>query len=146
MSIEVLKNGQTNHIFELEIIGKNSMPIYYNAFDIINTINEDNSIILKYIENNKVLGFCIIDINDNRYHITSIAVDENHRKKQIGTKLIEYIKNNYDVSVISLYVQSCNDVAINFYKKNNFKFVKKLENYYTTLKNKGAYYCELSVF
>ena len=146
MSIEILRSGQINDIFQLEKIGKVSLPIYYGAFHIINTLKDDKSIILKYITDNKVSGFCIIDINeDKRYHITSIAVDKNHRKKHIGTKLIEYIKNNYDVNIISLYVQSCNDVAINFYKKNGFKIIEKEEDYYTTLPHKEAYYCELLV-
>ena len=41
---------------------------------------------------------------------------------------------------ISLYVQSTNDIAIRFYKKNGFKNIKLLIKYYESLDDKNAYY------
>ena len=60
-------------------------------------------------------------------------------RKGIGMKLINKVKED-DNHEISLYVQSTNDIAIEFYKKNGFKNIKLLKDYYESLDDKNAYY------
>ena len=143
MSVITLKKKEYDDIFKVEVIGKKNLEIYYNAFDILNTLIKKDHIILKYVQNKEVIGFVIVKIYENkRYHIMSIAVSDIYKKNNIGTKLIQYIKDTYDVAKISLYVQSCNTIAISFYKKNEFKIINTIEEYYKTLKCKSAYYYE----
>ena len=67
-------------------------------------------------------------------YIMTIGVLDEYRHMHIGSNLLNYIYN------ISLEIESClaiylhviyyNNSAINFYSKNKFKKVKKIENYY----------------
>ena len=89
--------------------------------------------------NNKIVGFCVVKKYGKRHHIMSIAILEEYRRKGIGMKLINKVKED-DNHKISLYVQSTNDIAIRFYKKNGFKNIKLLKDYYESLDDKNAYY------
>ena len=45
-----------------------------------------------------------------------------------------------EISYINLHVHIQNDIAKKFYEKNGFEVVKILDNYYTDIVPKGAYY------
>jgi [ribosomal protein S18]-alanine N-acetyltransferase len=129
----------------LAYIGRQSLPIYYNSIHIFNLSIDPNYILLKSIINDTLVGLCFIKIIDNRYHIMSIAVLDTYRRQGVGNKFIKYVKENYTQNKqnkISLYVQTTNVSAINFYKKNSFIQVKKICNYYEGLDNPDAYYLE----
>ncbi len=86
-----------------------------------------------YEENNDILGFISIDLLGNRSEIIDFIVHINHRKKGIGSllldKAIEISKDNYCKS-ISLEVKSTNKNAVNFYLKHDFKIVSTRKRYY----------------
>ena len=130
---------------DVEEIGKLSLPIYYKLSDLI-YIFFDNSYLYYKIYNNKtdkILGFIIIKKYDRRYHIMSIGVLPEFRRKGLGSLLINYIKE-LDNDKISLYVLTNNKCAINFYNKNKFKQIQRVEDYYTTLPVKSAFYYEFN--
>ena len=54
---------------------------------------------------------------------------------------MKYIKQYFPRSNYSLYVQTTNKNALNFYMKNGFKIKKYVKKYYTNLEDKDAYYC-----
>ena len=57
-------------------------------------------------------------------NLKNIIVNKNYRDKGIGTKLLNYIVDNYkDINSIMLEVRESNNAAIEFYKKNNFKVI-----------------------
>ena len=146
MTITIHKINLTD-IETLEQIGKLSLPIYYNFITIYNLYKDLNYILLKSCINDKLVGLCFIKIIDNRYHIMSIAVLDIYRRQGIGNKFIKYVKENYThnkQNKISLYVQTNNVNAIEFYKKNSFIQVKKMCNYYEGLDNPDAYCFEFS--
>ena len=93
----------------------------------------------KICKKKKILGFAITKKYNRRHHIMSIGVYKKFRNKGLGTKLIDKLKSD-DNDEISLYVQTINTHAIDFYIKKGFKKLKEVENYYNSLENKNAYY------
>ena len=67
-------------------------------------------------------------------YIMTIGVLDEFRKMNIGSNLIKYIYNialEIDNCIgVYLHVICYNDIAIKFYKKNNFKKVNKISEYY----------------
>ena len=82
--------------------------------------------------------------NENNVYIMTINVLESYKRHKIGTQLLQELirlhKNMKEISYINLHVQICNDIAKKFYEKNGFEVVKTLENYYTDIEPKAAYY------
>lgn len=86
-----------------------------------------------YEKNDEILGFITFDILIDRVEIIDFIVHINHRKKGIGSLLLNKaievsISNN--CKSISLEVKSTNKNAISFYIKNNFKNVSTRKRYY----------------
>ena len=83
-----------------------------------------------YIDNNLV-GFIHINKLYENIDIVNIIVNKDYRDKGIGTKLLNYIVDNYkDINSIMLEVRESNNAAIEFYKKNNFKVINVRKKYY----------------
>jgi ribosomal protein S18 acetylase RimI-like enzyme len=82
--------------------------------------------------------------NENNVYIMTINVLENYKRHKIGTQLLQELirlhKNMKEISFINLHVHVQNDIAKKFYEKNGFEVVKILDNYYTDIEPKGAYY------
>ena len=90
-------------------------------------IKGDNSFIYVYLIDNKVCGYLIILDSIDVYEILAIATIEKYRNKGIAQELLDKIKTKD----IFLEVRESNKVAINFYKKNNFKEISIRKNYYS---------------
>jgi len=50
-----------------------------------------------------------------------------------------------EIKFIRLHVQECNTIALKFYEKHGFTNVRKIENYYTDIEPKDAYYLNLKL-
>ena len=112
-------------IFNLEKeIFKNSA---FNRTYLDSLIKADNSFIYTYIIDNKVCGYLMVLDSIDVYEILAIATIEEYRNKGIAQKLLDKIKTKN----IFLEVRESNQVAINFYKKNNFKEISIRKNYYS---------------
>lgn len=104
---------------------------------LINTLLNDFSIELsdnpfrKYLvfDNSAVLVYSKIY---DRIEIDYLFVIPSERKKNIATKLLDYLLNLYNFS-ISLEVRCDNDIAIDLYKKFNFEIVAIRKNYYENI-------------
>ena len=109
--------------YEKEIF-KNSA---FNKSYMETLIKGDNSFIYTYIIDNKVCGYLMVLDSIDVYEILAIATIEEYRNKGIAQKLLDKIKTKN----IFLEVRESNQVAINFYKKNNFKEISIRKNYYS---------------
>ena len=82
-------------------------------------------------------------------YIMTITVLEEYRRYYIGsqllTELINIHKNTNEVKYINLHVQISNQAALKFYLKHNFENMKIVENYYTDIEPKDAYYLKLII-
>ena len=136
----IYSNTKDTDLEEIKNIGKLSLPIYYNNDSLKDVIKNNNYDILVAKKTDKILGFAITSITeDDNIHIMSLACLPNFRRKNIGSKLIKKIKKKNKEKLITLYVQSSNNIAIEFYKKNKFIEIDYVKNYYNNLDDNNAY-------
>lgn len=95
----------------------------------LNTIGDLDKIYVYQVDE-ELIGFIhILNLYDTM-EILNLAVLPNHRNRGIAGKLIKYLDDNFSFAHILLEVNVNNEVAINFYQKNNFKVIRKINNYY----------------
>ena len=86
-----------------------------------------------YIENEEIIGSLKYSIIYDRMEIDNIVVNEEHRGKGIGNKLMSYLVSiaieNRLVN-ITLEVRVSNEIARNLYKKYGFREVALRKFYY----------------
>ena len=109
--------------------------IGWNIKNIESQFSKVNNYSLGYYKANNLVGLLIGDAikNDKDYelelHILFVSKDQ--RRKQIATKLLNYVETNkIKFSQIFIEVAEDNLDAISFYKKNNFVFLNFRHNYY----------------
>ena len=109
--------------------------IGWSLNNIESQFNKVNNYSLGYFKANNLVGLLIGDAiqNDKDYdlelHILFVSKDQ--RRKQIATKLLNYVETNIiKFSQIFIEVAEDNLDAISFYKKNNFVFLNFRHNYY----------------
>ncbi len=93
----------------------------------------ENSCYFVISEYSNVLGFGGLWFNIDEAHIMNIAIKKEHRRKKLGTKLLEYLisyAENEKKDSITLEVNEQNIPAINLYKKLNFEEVGRRKKYY----------------
>ena len=89
--------------------------------------------IITYVEKDKIIGFLLYSLIYDRIEIEQFEVITKERRKGIGDKLLKYLIEKYqdtDIKNITLEVKEDNIVAINLYKKYDFKKVSTREKYY----------------
>ena len=127
----MIKKLTSNNIDYIEQIFNLEKEIFKSsAFSksYLNTlIKGDNSFIYVYLIDDKVCGYLMILDSIDVYEILAIATIEEYRNKGIAQELLDKIKTKD----IFLEVRESNKVAINFYKKNNFKEISIRKNYYS---------------
>ena len=85
-------------------------------------------------QNGEVLGYVGISCILDEGYITNIAVFEEHRKKGVGTALINRLfslASDIKLDFISLEVRASNETAISLYTKLGFKQEGRRKNFYT---------------
>ncbi|MCY7007421.1 ribosomal protein S18-alanine N-acetyltransferase [Fusobacterium simiae] len=90
-------------------------------------LKADNSFIYIYLIDEKVCGYLIVLDSIDVYEILAIATVQESRNKGIAQELLNKIKTKD----IFLEVRESNQIAVNFYKKNNFKQISIRKNYYS---------------
>lgn len=94
--------------------------------------NDKLTKILVYEKDKKVIGFLMyIELVDN-IDILDIIVDEENRKQNIASCLMDYMISelNDTVKVITLEVRKSNIAAINLYEKFGFEIINIRKKYY----------------
>ena len=91
--------------------------------------------------NNTVVGYLSAELLVDHFDILAIAVDNNFRRQNIATYLLDELFNlcqKMKVSDIFLEVRQNNLSAISFYEKVGFQKISTRKNYYTDT-NENAY-------
>lgn len=89
------------------------------------------SITIKAVLDKKIVGFASFYCNDNETftaYLTQIAVSKEVRGKKIGQLLLDEvikISSSKKMKYLKLEVHNENDIAYNFYKKNEFYEIGK---------------------
>ena len=112
--------------------------IGWNLKNIEGQFNKVNNYSIGYFKANSLIGLLIGDTikNEKDYelelHILFVSKDQ--RRKQIATKLLNYVETNIiNFSQIFIEVAEDNLDAISFYKKNNFVFLNFRHSYYRSV-------------
>jgi ribosomal protein S18 acetylase RimI-like enzyme len=80
-----------------------------------------------YVLDGELVGCIGIELlNQKRCEIKHIAVSPRHRNEGIGSKMINFILEQY--SLVSVIAETDND-AVNFYKKYGFEIISQGEKY-----------------
>jgi len=84
--------------------------------------------------NDYIVGYIIFWIKEeDQGHIISLAVDNNYKRQNIGSRLMEVAIDTFkkfNIKRINLEVKTQNKEAIYFYKSIGFKCGEKILNYY----------------
>lgn len=134
----MLNNCTINDIEKIKDLGK----LINSNFDKVNNIEKlinDNKII-GYYDNDILVGFLIYEQVYETIDLLYIVVEPIYRRKNIGTKLLNYLIQTKEFEKIMLEVRCDNSSAIKLYKKFNFKIINIRENYYN---NMDAYVMEM---
>jgi ribosomal protein S18 acetylase RimI-like enzyme len=148
----IVRNANLLDINNLSKCSKECLPIFYTpgqfAFSLL------TSIILIAELDKKIIGYILVDGDDDKLHIMSIAVYKKFRRLGVGTILIKNIeelikKNKNEYKRITLNVHVENNNAIEFYKKLDFIVSKTIEGYYEgsleNSKSQDAFFMEKKV-
>ena len=102
--------------------------------------NNRNSDVIKnhvttniFVHENKYIGYTHIDYETDYWF--GIYLDKDYRNIKLGNLFLNYTLLKTDIKQIKLSVDINNEIAINLYKKNNFKIIEKVNNNYFMTKN-----------
>lgn len=121
---------------EVTMIAKECLPEHWSLKEIQDVLQYDHNIyfVAQREENNQIVGFAGIMVLAEEAELLNIAVLSEFRKKGIGqqllTRLLEEAKIK-NVTRMLLEVRKSNEVAINFYKRNQFEILGDRKKYYT---------------
>jgi len=82
-----------------------------------------------YFMDNKLVGIIGIKKNIENIEILHIGIHPEHRRKNLGTELMDYIKNKGITMILST-----DDDAIIFYQKYGFKYTKYFNEKYQKIR------------
>jgi 2-polyprenyl-3-methyl-5-hydroxy-6-metoxy-1,4-benzoquinol methylase len=137
MNIEYKINNSTieDIVYHLTNCSKLFVPelnTYVNILEYSNKIF-NKSVRFEAYNDGNLIGLLALYINEESKStfITNLSVDINHQKKGVSKKLLNNCKDfnfykNYDFILLEVFKKNIN--AINFYKKNNFKILKNIED------------------
>ncbi len=105
---------------------------FNNIYNILYYIEDNNNYEVLIYKEDIIKGFLILYNNIDYIELLVIVVDPLYRRVGIASKLLDYIINKYNKSII-LEVATNNLDAINLYKKFNFIEVGIRKKYYNNL-------------
>lgn len=125
-----IQKSMSSHIDAIYSISnsniKNSWSIKSFTEDFNNIFSEYFSLMYK----NQVIGFLSIWIIIDEITITNISIHNKYRGIGLSNYLMKYLIDNYNEYTIFLEVRESNNIAINLYKKFNFKEIGIRRKYY----------------
>ena len=79
----------------------------------------------------------------------TINVLDVYKRQKVGSQVLQELirlhKGMKESCYIKFHLQVSNEIALKFYLKNGFENVKTIENYYTDIEPKAAYYLRLKL-
>lgn len=121
---------EENDMIKINELGKLLHSNFESTNSYISLVNNIDKT-YKICENNEIIGFIHIQNIIDETNIIDIVIDNNYRHQGYGSKLLNYIFNEFKDNIFILEVSSNNIIAINFYKKEGFNLINTRKNYYS---------------
>ena len=121
----MIRVANIKDIPKINLIGNQLHQNFAKIYHLETELNSELAIVLVNEDKNVINGYLYaIDFIDN-IDLMSIAVDKSYQGQKIGENLLKYLIDNYcyQNKTITLEVSTDNNIAINLYKKFNFKIV-----------------------
>lgn len=128
-TITTITTCTMRNAYNLLQCNKRNLPLHYPLISLMSHIINPLYIVNIAIDKKgSLVGYILANIGDNNIHIHSFAVDKEYRRMGVGGQLINSLNDTSKTT--TLHVHCDNTGAIKFYKKLNFRVIKKLPNYY----------------
>lgn len=125
-----LKRGQIPEVLAIE---EASFDFPWNEEDFLNCGRQHCSLLVA-VKDDKVVGYMVYGVHEERFHILNIAVHPDFRRQGIGSALMDRLINEkYEPHLrerITLAVRTKNLAAQKFFRKHKFDVTEVLRNYY----------------
>ena len=135
MNIEIQKMKQ-EHLEQIQDILLTDFDEFWNAGVLKNELGNPLSIYIVALNQGEVVGYAGLWQPDDEGHVTNIVTKKDKRGNNIGTLMLEEIikiAKSKDMKSITLEVNVNNKIAINLYKKYDFKEVGVRPKYYNNI-------------
>lgn len=93
-------------------------------------------------DDEQIIGFMIYELHKQRIHVLSMAVAADHRRKGVGTEMLEKLISKLAYprrNRIAMEVRESNLAAQLFLRKNGFKATGVLKDFYLNHSNEDGY-------
>lgn len=128
--IRMIVNADIPQIIKIE---NENFAYPWEEHDFKFALKESNVLGLVATKDNKIVGYIIYQMTDEKYHIINMAINVKYHRQRIGTmllnKILRRLSFNKRTKVVTLVSES-NLIAQLFLKKNSFSCIKTLKNYY----------------
>jgi ribosomal-protein-alanine N-acetyltransferase len=112
---------------------RNSFEFSWTEDDFLKCLRQRNCIGMVAEAEDRVVGFMIYELHKNKLNVLNFAVAPPHRRSGIGTQMIGKLVaklTTHRRSKVTLAVRESNLAAQLFFRRQEFKAVKVLKNFY----------------
>jgi ribosomal protein S18 acetylase RimI-like enzyme len=141
------------NIGQLKLLNTVVFPVNYNDTFYRDLLN-DPALTRLALFNDVLVGAVCCRVENKtsgtgkRLYIMTLGVLAPYRKRQIGSKLLEFAIESgekREVEEVYLHVQTSNEEALSFYKKFGFQIVETIKDYYKRIEPRDCYVLQKSL-
>lgn len=135
IAIHIINKNTDPRVFEdLSALDKMCVGVEgWSAESFKSEAAKENGIVICAYENSRIIGLICGFFAADEAEITSVAVDNNYRRRGIGDRLIKLFLEQLPKSTMSIFleVRESNIPAVSLYKKHGFFPVGTRKNFYS---------------
>jgi ribosomal protein S18 acetylase RimI-like enzyme len=105
----------------------------WTATRVLRAIRDPEATVLVAREGRNIVGFAIMDFGDETAHLALLAVDPLHRRRNVGRRLFDWLKQSAltaGIALVKLELRANNMEAQQFYRRLGFNEVGWTVGYY----------------
>lgn len=105
----------------------------WTATRVLRSIRDPEAMVLVARARSNVIGFAIMDFGEEKAHLALLAVDTAQRRRGVGTRMFEWLKQSAivaGIALIKLELRAGNQEAQLFYSSLGFEEVGWTAGYY----------------
>lgn len=128
-----IKKMTKEHLEQVKDILQTEFDEFWNAEVLAKELENPLSTYIVALNKEEVVGYAGLWQPLDEGHVTNIVTKMDKRGNKIATKMLEELINiakNKELKCVTLEVNVHNEIAINLYKKYDFKEVGKRPKYY----------------